>query len=115
MFLCKGWSSFFRTSKYWEKGHPQDPYVVFEDYETLKREINKLGRKVVTAFSSEHEVGEIGIDFVLDEKHNLFMIEANSKPGSKGIRTLREWNPLDPEYHNIAVIRYEYNNQIRSK
>jgi hypothetical protein len=98
-----------------KKGHPQDPYVVFEDYEKLKREINKLGRKVVNAFSGEHDVGEVGIDFVLDEEHNLFVIEANSKPGSKGIRTLREWNPLDIEYCNKAVIPYEYNNQIRSK
>jgi glutathione synthase/RimK-type ligase-like ATP-grasp enzyme len=98
-----------------KKGHPQDPYVVFEDYEKLKREINKLGRKVVNAFSGEHDVGEVGIDFVLDEEHNLFVIEANSKPGSKGIRTLREWNPLDEEYHNKGILPYEYNNQIRGK
>jgi glutathione synthase/RimK-type ligase-like ATP-grasp enzyme len=98
-----------------KKGHPQDPYVVFEDYEKIKRDINKLGRKVVNAFSKDYSVGEIGIDFVLSEDGNLVVIEANSKPGSKGIRTLREWNPLDEQYHNRGVIPYEYNNQIRGK
>jgi hypothetical protein len=98
-----------------KSGHPQDPYVVFEDYEKLKRDINKLGRKAVTAFSHDHSVGEIGIDFVLSEEGNLVVIEANSKPGSKGIRTLREWNPLDDEYYKKGVIPYDYNNQIRSK
>lgn len=96
-----------------KKGHPQDPYVVFENYESLKKEIDKMGRKVVKTFSNDSVVGEIGIDFVLDNKGNLIVIEANSKPGSKGIRTLREWNPLDKEYHNKSVIPYEYNNQLR--
>ncbi|GEM_PF-2883894 len=98
-----------------KKGHPQDPYVVFEDYKKIKRDINKLGIKVVNAFSKDYSVGEIGIDFVLSEDGNLVVIEANSKPGSKGIRMLREWNPLDKEYHNKGVIPYEYNNQIRGK
>ncbi|MCM8831951.1 MAG: YheC/YheD family protein [Candidatus Omnitrophica bacterium] len=98
-----------------KKGHPQDPCVVFEDYEKLKQDINKLGRSVVNAFSERSKIGEIGIDFVLSEEGKLVVIEANSKPGSKGLRTLREWKPTEEDYHNKGVIPYEYDNQIRGK
>jgi glutathione synthase/RimK-type ligase-like ATP-grasp enzyme len=96
-----------------KKGHPQDPYLIFEEYEKLEKLIKNTGKKVINCFSNKDNIGEIGIDFVFDEDYELYVIEANSKPGSKGIRMLREYNPKDYLYQNKNIIQYEYNNQIR--
>ncbi len=96
-----------------KSGHPQDPYVMFEDYKGIEKSIRSMGQKIIHAFSKAYVVGEVGLDFVHDKDGNLLAIEANTKPGSKGLRTLREWVPTDEAYLNKAVIPFEYNNNIR--
>jgi hypothetical protein len=96
-----------------KKGHPHEPYVVFDDYDALQKQIRNVGQRVVKAFSKSYIFGEVGIDFVINEDSELIVIEANSKPGSKGLRILREWNPNDSKYYNSGVIPFEYNNDIR--
>ncbi|MEM4181728.1 MAG: YheC/YheD family protein [Candidatus Pacearchaeota archaeon] len=94
-------------------GHPQDPFVFFEDYEQVLRAVKKEGNKIIEATSKSFVVGEVGIDFVFDKKGDIYTLELNSKPGSIGLRTLREWKPTEEDYHNKGIIPLEYNNEIR--
>lgn len=94
-------------------GHPQDPFVFFEDYEQVQKAVRKEGHKIIAAISKSYVVGEVGVDFVFDKKDNIYTLELNSKPGSSGLRTLREWKPTEEDYHNKGIIPLEYNNKIR--
>jgi glutathione synthase/RimK-type ligase-like ATP-grasp enzyme len=102
-----------KQSNIGKRGHPQDPFVVFEDYKTLKSELLSSGRKVVNSLSKAYVVGEVGLDFVMNGAGDLFVLEANSKPASKGLRTLSEWVPTDEDCTRKKVIPFAYTNKIR--
>ncbi|MFW5871657.1 MAG: YheC/YheD family protein [bacterium] len=97
-----------------KKGHPQDPFAVFTDYQSLERRMRKESQKIMQSIS-KYNPGEVGIDFLQDDDGQLSVLEINSKPGSKGIRTLREWNPTERKYAAIKAIPYEYTDQIRQR
>jgi hypothetical protein len=96
-----------------KKGHPQDPYVIFDNYDEVESEVRSVGKTIIDSLSKAYVVGEVGLDFVFDKDYKLYALEVNSKPASKGFRTLREWVPTDEDYVNKNVIPYEYNNKIR--
>ena len=74
-----------------------------------------ISEAVSRALSKSYVVGEVGIDFVYDKDYKPYVLEVNTKPGRKGLKTLREWVPTDEHYIKKYVIPFEYDNLIRKK
>jgi len=100
-------------------GHPQDIESVFENHqdviETLK--IEAIG--IFNLLAESYTVSEMAFDFVKDteDDFSLWFLEENSRPGTKGPRTLREWVPTDKMYARKGIILYDevYSNKRRQK
>lgn len=71
-------------------GEPHDPEVIIKDYSSLKERISFLGKKTIKALSTAYVIGEVGLDMVVGRDGEIYELEANSKPGTKGPRDLTE-------------------------
>ncbi len=85
--------------------------MLFEHSKKVREEIRKTGLYVASKMSDNF--GEVGLDFVYDKNMKLYLLEANSKPGSKGLREIREWNPQDDVHVQNNVLQYEYTDKLR--
>jgi len=88
-------------------GHAQDIESVFIDAEAMYKQLKRVGTAVMEAIAETFEVGELGIDFVRDENGKLWLLEVNSRPGSKGIQQLREWVPKDRDFVRDGWLVFE--------
>lgn len=91
-----------------KNGIAQDPVFLFKDWNELEKKVIDLTNKTVNIIDSVAPIAEIGLDIVLDEQYNLYVLEINSKPGSYGIRQLIE----KPSGSGFI---YMTSNQIRKK
>jgi len=101
-------------------GHAQDPESVFENYQEVISNLTKLATDCFNTLAKSFTVIEMAFDFVMDETGNYWLLEINSRPGTSGPRTLREWNPKDSLYARKGVILFgeegkEYSNHQRRK
>lgn len=98
-------------------GHPQDIESVFENHQDVISALKLEAVGIFNLLSESHTVSEMAFDFVSDKDENYWFIEMNSRPGTKGPRTLREWVPTDNMYARKGVILYDevYSNQRRQK
>jgi len=97
-------------------GHPQDIESVFDDHKQVVSDLKADSVRIFNLLAEEYDVSEMAFDFVSSEGENYF-IEMNSRPGTKGPRTLREWVPSDDMYARKGVILFdeEYSNQRRQR
>ena len=95
-----------------KKGHPHDPALVFVEWSKLQPKIYKLCLSIFRAF--DYDLGELGVDLIMDKKGDLSCLEINTRPGSSGFRQMREWTTADPKHKKIGVIPYEYSNKVKA-
>lgn len=98
-------------------GHPQDIEFVFENHLEIGKELGQVAKNAFQMLSQKYQVSEMAFDFVLDKEGDFWFLEMNSRPGTKGPRTLREWVPSDKIYIRKGVIPFdeEYSNAHRLK
>jgi hypothetical protein len=98
-------------------GHPQDIESVFENHQEVTDSLKLEAIGIFNLLAESYTVSEMAFDFVSDKEGNYWFIEMNSRPGTKGPRTLREWVPADKLYARKGVILFDedYSNKRRQK
>ncbi len=88
-------------------GYSMDPSRIYPDFQRIRGRMEEIGIEIFKGLQRKAgDVGEIGMDFLLSSDGRLYVLEINSRSGTKGIRDLAA-NSKSPEWERAleSVLR----------